>query len=147
MTSQSLNHPVQLLRNIAAELTERQVLLVAAGFLLCIGLIMVGSASMGVAEASYGNPFYFFTRHAIYLCIGLIVGALVLQVPMQFWSRYSYWVFLVALILIAIVLIPGIGRRVNGSMRWIGLGGITLQPSEVMKLAAVLAMASYLVRR
>ena len=82
MTSQSLNHPVQLLRNIAAELTERQVLLVAAGFLLCIGLIMVGSASMGVAEASYGNPFYFFTRHAIYLCIGLVVGALVLQVPM-----------------------------------------------------------------
>ncbi|MES3039997.1 MAG: putative lipid II flippase FtsW [Pseudomonadota bacterium] len=147
MTSQSLNHPVLLLRNIVAELTERQVLVVAAGFLLCIGLIMVGSASMGVAEASYGNPFYFLTRHAIYLMIGLVVAALVLQVPMQFWSRYSYWVFLLALILIAIVLIPGIGRRVNGSMRWIGFGGITLQPSEVMKLAAVLAMAAYLVRR
>ena len=147
MTSQSMNHPLQLLRNVAAELTERQVLLVASGFLFCIGLIMVGSASMGVAEASYGNPFYFFIRHAIYLCIGLMVGALVLQIPMQFWSRYSYWVFLIALILIAVVLIPGIGRRVNGSMRWIGFGGITLQPSEVMKMAAVLAMASYLVRR
>jgi len=147
MTSQSMSHPLQLLRNIAAELSERQVLLVASGFLFCIGLIMVGSASMGVAEASYGNPFYFFIRHAIYLLIGLIVAALVLQIPMQFWSRYSYWVFLLALILIAIVLIPGIGRRVNGSMRWIGFGGITLQPSEVMKLAAVLAMAAYLVRR
>lgn len=147
MTSQSMSHPLQLLRNVAAELTERQVLLVASGFLFCIGLVMVGSASMGVAEASYGNPFYFFIRHAIYLCIGLTVGALVLQVPMQFWSRYSYWVFLAALILIAVVLIPGIGRRVNGSMRWIGFGGVTLQPSEVMKLAAVLAMASYLVRR
>jgi len=147
MTSQSMNQPVQLLRNVVAELTERQVLLVASGFLLCIGLIMVGSASMGVAEATFGNPFYFFIRHAIYLCIGLVVGAVVLQVPMQFWSRYSYWVFLVALILIAIVLIPGIGRRVNGSMRWIGFGGITMQPSEVMKLAAVLAMSAYLVRR
>lgn len=147
MTSQSMNHPVQLLRNVVAELSERQVLLVASGFLFCIGLIMVGSASMGVAEATFGSPFYFFIRHAIYLCIGLIVAALVLQVPMQFWSRYSYWIFLGALILIAIVLIPGIGRRVNGSMRWIGFGGITLQPSEVMKLAAVLAMAAYLVRR
>lgn len=147
MTSQRLNPPLHMLRNVAAELTERQVLLLASGFLLCVGLIMVGSASMGVAEANFGNPFYFFIRHAIYLAIGLVVGALVLQIPMQFWSRYSYWVFLFALILIAIVLIPGIGRRVNGSMRWIGLGGITLQPSEVMKLAAVLAMSAYLVRR
>jgi len=147
MTSQRLNPPLHMLRNVAAELTERQVLLLASGFLLCVGLIMVGSASMGVAEANFGNPFYFFIRHAIYLAIGLVVGALALQIPMQFWSRYSYWVFLFALILIAIVLIPGIGRRVNGSMRWIGLGGITLQPSEVMKLAAVLAMSAYLVRR
>jgi cell division protein FtsW len=147
MRQSALTLPLNLLRESVAALTERQVLLLSAGFLFCIGLIMVGSASMGVADATFGNPFYFFIRHFIYLGIGLLTAALVLQVPMQTWNQYCYKLFLVALVLIIIVLIPGIGRRVNGSMRWIGLGGITLQPSEVMKFAGVMALAGYLVRR
>lgn len=142
-----LSQPAHLLRDSLASLTERQVLLLSAGFLFCIGLIMVGSASMGVADASYGNPFYFFIRHFIYLGIGLLTAAVVMQIPMQTWNQYCYHFFLLALLLILVVLIPGIGKRVNGSMRWIGVGGLTLQPSEVMKLAAVLALAGYLVRR
>jgi cell division protein FtsW len=139
--------PYQNLRMNLSLLSDRQYVLLSAGFLFCIGLIMVGSASMGVADANYGNPFYFFTRHLIYLAIGLIVGAVVSQVPMETWNRYSYWLFLVAFLLIVLVLVPGIGRRVNGSMRWIGIGGLTIQPSEIVKFAGVLAMAAYLWRR
>ena len=139
--------PYQNMRMNLSLLSDRQYVLLSAGFLFCIGLIMVGSASMGVADANYGNPFYFFTRHLIYLAIGLVVAAVVSQVPMETWNRYSYWLFLVALVLIVLVLIPGIGRRVNGSMRWIGVGGLTIQPSEILKFAGVLAMAAYLWRR
>ena len=142
-----LARPLELLRDVRANLSERQILLLSAGFLFCVGLVMVGSASMGVAEASFDNPFYFFVRHFVYLGIGLCAAAVVMQVPMQVWHRYAYPFFLLALFLILIVLIPGIGRRVNGSMRWIGFGGITLQPSEVMKMGAVIALAAYLVRR
>ncbi len=139
--------PYQNLRFNLSLLSDRQYVLLSAGFLFCIGLIMVGSASMGVADANYGNPFYFFTRHLIYLAIGLVVAAVISQVPMETWNRYSYWLFLVAFLLIALVLVPGIGRRVNGSMRWIGIGGLTIQPSEILKFAGVLAMAAYLWRR
>ncbi len=69
------------------------------------------------------------------------------QVPTQTWSRYSYLLFVISVVLLIAVLIPGIGRRVNGSMRWINLGGFTIQPSEIMKFAAVLALSTYLVRR
>lgn len=142
-----LLNPYHNLRLNLSLLSDRQYVLLSAGFLFCIGLIMVGSASMGVADANYGNPFYFFTRHLIYLAIGLTVAAVVSQVPMETWNRYSYWLFLGAFLLIVLVLVPGIGRRVNGSMRWIGIGGLTIQPSELVKFAGVLAMAAYLWRR
>lgn len=139
--------PVQSLRVTLSSLTERQVLLMSSGFLFCVGLIMVGSASMGVADAEYGNPFYFFIRHLIYLLIGLVVGAFTLQIPMQSWQRNSHWLLLVAYILILAVFVPGLGKRINGSMRWIGFGPLTLQPSEVAKLATIVFLAGYLVRR
>ena len=95
--------PYQNMRMNLSLLSDRQYVLLSAGFLFCIGLIMVGSASMGVADANYGNPFYFFTRHLIYLAIGLVVAAVVSQVPMETWNRYSYSLFLVALVLIVLV--------------------------------------------
>lgn len=136
-----------LIADALANLTARETLMLSAGCLFCIGLIMVGSASMGVAEASFGNPFYFFIRHMIYLIIGLVVAAITLQVPMQQWQRWSPWLLGIAYVLIVAVLIPGIGRRINGSMRWIGVGGLTLQPSEVAKFASIVFLAGYLVRR
>jgi len=146
----TLSHMLQrldLAKATLSELTARQVLLVSAGFMFCAGLIMVSSASMGVAEGRYGGAFFFLTRHAIYLCIGLVAALVVLQVPTQTWNRYSYLLFVISVVLLVLVLIPGIGRRVNGSMRWINLGGLTIQPSEIMKFAAVLALSTYLVRR
>lgn len=146
----TLSHALQrldLAKVTLSELTARQVLLLSAGFMFCAGLIMVSSASMGVAEGRYGGAFFFLTRHAIYLCVGLVAGLIVSQVPTQTWSRYSYLLFVISVVLLIAVLIPGIGRRVNGSMRWINLGGFTIQPSEIMKFAAVLALSTYLVRR
>ncbi len=146
----TLSHALQqldLAKATLSELTARQVLLMSAGFMFCAGLIMVSSASMGVAEERYSGAFFFLTRHAIYLGVGLVAGLLVSQVPTQTWSRYSYLLFVISVVLLIVVLIPGIGRRVNGSMRWINLGGFTIQPSEIMKFAAVLALSTYLVRR
>jgi len=146
----TLSHALQrldLAKVTLFELTARQILLISAGFMFCAGLIMVSSASMGVAEGRYGGAFFFLTRHAIYLCVGLVAAFIVSQVPTQTWSRYSYLLFVVSVVLLIAVLIPGIGRRVNGSMRWINLGGFTVQPSEIMKFAAVLALSTYLVKR
>ncbi|MBA4151407.1 MAG: putative lipid II flippase FtsW [Acinetobacter sp.] len=147
MTLSNALQRLDLAKVTLSELTARQVLLLSAGFMFCAGLIMVSSASMGVAEGRYGGAFFFLTRHAIYLCVGLVAGLIVSQVPTQTWSRYSYLLFVISVVLLIAVLIPGIGRRVNGSMRWINLGGFTIQPSEIMKFAAVLALSTYLVRR
>jgi cell division protein FtsW len=115
--------------------------------LLAIGIVMVSSASIEVAEANSGNPFYHIIRHLIYAAIGMIVAILVFSVPTDFWEK-SGWVLLVcALILLTLVVVPGIGREVNGSMRWIPLGPISIQASEPAKLFVVIYLASYLVRR
>lgn len=127
--------------------TDRHLLLLAAGLLFCIGLVMVASASMGVAEAQFGHPFYFFQRHLFYMVIGLAAGAVALRVPVATWQRFSWLLLFAAVVLLIAVLIPGIGRRINGSMRWIGIGGFTVQPSEFAKFAVVAWVASYLVRR
>lgn len=128
-------------------LTERHSLLLSSGILFCIGLIMVASASMGVAEAQFGNAFYFFTRHLIYLLAGLLVGMVTCRLPINFWQRFSWPLLGIAFFLLMVVLVPGLGRRVNGSMRWIGFGPLTLQPSEIAKLMVVVYLAAYLVRR
>lgn len=139
--------PLSHWRMGVAQVSDRQWVLYSAGTLYCLGLIMVSSASMGVAEANYGTPFYFLVRHAVYLLLGMLAALVTLQIPTSVWQRYGYRFFFFALLLIVLVLVPGIGRRVNGSMRWIGFGGVTIQPSEVMKLAAIVAMSMYLVRQ
>lgn len=127
--------------------TPRHLLMLSAGILLSIGLIMVASASMSVAEATFGNPFYFLLRHFIYLFLGMAVGLFAVRVPTATWQRFSGVLLLTAFILLVLVLIPGIGRRINGSMRWIGVGPLTLQPSEFAKFAVITYMSAYLLRR
>ncbi|HEX6590815.1 MAG TPA: putative lipid II flippase FtsW [Moraxellaceae bacterium] len=139
--------PLSAMPDLMQGVTSRHLLLLAAGILFYIGLIMVASASMGVAEAQYGNAFYFFTRHLIYLMLGLMVGAFALRVPIATWQRMSGVLLLTAFVLLMVVLIPGIGRRINGSMRWIGVGPLTLQPSEFAKFAVIAYMSGYLLRR
>ena len=124
-----------------------QMLLGITLILLAIGIVMVSSASIEVAEANSGNPFYHIIRHLIYVAIGLIVAIIVFSVPTGIWQK-SGWVLLIcALVLLTLVVVPGIGREVNGSMRWIPLGPINIQASEPAKLFVVIYLASYLVRR
>lgn len=121
-------------------------LLLCALALLAFGLVMVTSASMSIAERCCGTPFFYSLRHALALSLALGAGVLTYSVPTQWWRRYGTWLFLLGLLVLVVVLVPGIGRTVNGATRWIPLGPLNLQPSEFMKLFAVLYVAGYLVR-
>lgn len=125
-------------------------LVLASTTLLVLGLLMVYSASIALADgpryASYGR-FYFVIRHGLFLTAGLVAGAVALSLPMRFWQRVAMPGFMVSLALLLAVLIPGIGHEVNGAHRWIPLGPLNVQPSELMKLAALLYAADYTVRK
>ena len=114
--------------------------------LLLFGLLMVASASMVISDRQFGYPFHYLFRQGIYLGIGLLFAFAATRIPVRFWQRISVPLLFVSLFLLLIVLIPGIGRIMNGSRRWLYLGVITLQVSELMKLAALLYLASYLQR-
>ncbi len=122
-------------------------LLAGALGLLGLGLVMITSASSEVASALAGSPFYFMVRHLIYLVIGFCACFVTLLVPMAIWQRMGWWLLAGAFLLLVAVLVPGLGREVNGSMRWIGFGMFNVQPSEVAKVFVVLYLAGYLVRR
>ena len=115
--------------------------------LLGLGLVMITSASSEVAAAMSGNPLYHMIRHLIYLGLGISAALLVLLIPMAMWQRFGATLLLVAFVLLILVLLPGIGREVNGAKRWIGFGMFNVQPSELAKLFTVVFIAGYLVRR
>lgn len=127
-----------------------QVLIWSAILLLSLGWVMVYSSSIAIAEAGRGTggyAAYFLVRHGAYLLVGLLVGLIAFQVPMQVWQKYSFHLFLLGVLLLVLVLIPGIGREVNGSRRWLSLLVVNLQPSEFMKLFVVIYAADYTVRK
>ncbi|WP_439668279.1 putative lipid II flippase FtsW [Cupriavidus necator] len=118
--------------------------------LLALGLVMVYSASIALPDSPrYANyrESHFLMRHAFALGIGLSVGLASFQVPVKVWDRYAPKLFIFALILLMIVLVPFVGKGVNGARRWIPLGVMNFQPSELMKLAVVLYAANYTVRK
>lgn len=118
--------------------------------LASIGLVMVYSASIATAEASKltgFQPAYYLVRHAAFLAVGTLIGLAAFQVPMRWWQQAAPYLFLFTVFLLVIVLIPGIGRMVNGSQRWIRLLGLSFQPSEFAKLAVTLYAADYTVRK
>jgi cell division protein FtsW len=111
---------------------------------------MVYSASIAMAEASAHTGYrawYFLARHAVFIAIGLLAAFFAFQVPVKVWQRSAIWLFVIGTVLLVLVLIPGIGKSVNGSKRWLSLFVINIQPSEFMKLAVVLYAASYAVRK
>lgn len=121
------------------------MLMLVAIALMSIGIIIVTSASMPVADRLHDNPFHFAIRHGIYIVLALIAAMGVLQLPMQFWRTFNPYLLLVALgLLIAVLLV---GRSVNGSTRWLAIGPITIQAAEPAKLFFFTYLAGYLVRR
>lgn len=118
--------------------------------LLALGLVMVYSASIATAEANKFTGYqsaYYLLRHGVFIAVGLTAGLFAFQVPVKMWQTYAPYLFLIGAALLALVLIPGIGREVNGSRRWLSLFVVNLQPSELMKLFAVLYAADYAVRK
>lgn len=120
-------------------------LLTATICLILIGFVMISSASIEVAAVRNSNPFFYMIRHGIFILIGLAAAIVTLNIPISFWQRSGPWLLLIGFLLLILVLI--VGREINGSVRWISLGPINLQASEVAKFAMVIYLAGYLVRR
>ena len=122
----------------------------ASLLLLAIGLVMVYSASIAMAEASAYTgyrPWYFLVRHAVFVVAGLLAALVAFQVPLKGWQRAAPYLFMLGVVLLVAVLVPTLGKQVNGSKRWLSLYVVNLQPSELMKLFVVLYAASYAVRK
>jgi cell division protein FtsW len=115
--------------------------------LMSVGLIMVASASVSFAALTYNDAWFFAKRHATYMLLGVGLAAFVVCVPMSVWQKYSGHFLLFTIFLLVIVLIPGIGKKVNGSQRWFSLGVISIQVSEIAKFCAVVFFASFFARR
>ncbi|RML88336.1 putative lipid II flippase FtsW [Pseudomonas savastanoi] len=122
-------------------------MLVGCLALLGLGLVMITSASSEVAAVQSGNTLYMMTRHLVYLLIGLGACGVTMMIPVATWQRLGWMMLLGAFGLLLLVLVPGIGREVNGSMRWIGFGAFNVQPSEIAKVFVVIFLAGYLIRQ
>ncbi|MGB5276454.1 MAG: putative lipid II flippase FtsW [Gammaproteobacteria bacterium] len=122
------------------------VLLITSFALLAIGLVMVTSASISVADRNLSSPFYYMQRQAIFIVLGLIAASIVCQVRLVHWEKSGMALLGFSLFLLVMVLIPGVGKEVNGSTRWIALGVFNLQVSEAVKLFLIVYVAGYLVR-
>jgi cell division protein FtsW len=146
-----LTGSVNAVRPSRTRMLNYDATLVAATLaLLLLGLVMVYSASISLADApkfaNYGN-YFFVIRHASYLAIGLIAATGVFSIKMNSWQKLSMPLFAISLLLLLSVLIPGIGKEVNGSHRWLPLGIVNFQPSELMKVAVLIYAADYTVRK
>ena len=123
------------------------IFLASAACVVMLGIVMVSSASIFLSESNYGHPYYFMTRQIIYLFIGVVFGYVMLSVPTERLQQYSVLLMALSLLLLVLVLVPGIGKTVNGSRRWINLVVFNLQASEVAKVCMVVYVSGYLVRR
>ncbi|NKI18882.1 putative lipid II flippase FtsW [Spongiibacter sp. KMU-166] len=124
-----------------------QVLQLLVVALLIIGFIAMTSASIEVAASRYGDAFYFAKRYAAHFCVAFALAVAVYSTPVEVWQRSGWLWLLLGFLLLALVLVPGIGKEVNGSRRWLALGPLTLQVSEFVKLFMIFYLAGYLVRR
>ena len=133
-------------RNNSESMVFDVKLLIVALLLLIIGLVMVGSASISIADKQMTDPFYYLNRQLSYAVLGLIVGYIVFKIPLSIWEVSGPYLMIASMVLLVMVFIPGIGKEVNGSIRWIKLGPLTVQASELVKLFVIVYLSGYLVR-
>ncbi|VAW89159.1 Cell division protein FtsW [hydrothermal vent metagenome] len=114
--------------------------------LLGTGIVMVGSSSFEIADRKLDQPLYYLIRQMIYVTIGVLVAAALLRLPLEFWEKMGGYFLMAGVLSLILVLVPGVGREINGSMRWLSLGIVNVQPSEFAKLFVIVYMAGYLVR-
>lgn len=139
----TLRAPIQ---DIEASSVDGKLLLTTLA-LVTVGFISMTSASIDYADHKYGEPLFHAYRYLFHLSVACSVSLLIYQIPMRFWLETGWvWLFL-SLFLLILVLIPGVGKEVNGSRRWLALGPLTLQCSEFTKLFVIVYLAGYLVRR
>ncbi len=142
----------QATRGLADAFTVRLRQRLDPGFLLVVaalvafGLVMVLSASMDISEQRFGTPYHYALRQALYIAVGAVLAWLLYEIPLRLWQVTGLALLGGTYLLLALVLVPGVGRTVNGATRWIDIGPFALQVSEVAKLLAILYMAGYLVR-
>ena len=121
-------------------------LLLVSSLLLSCGLLMMTSASVEIASSQYGDPFFHFKRQAVFAFIGVVALLITINIPLRLWRALSWFLLMGSFALLLLVLIPGVGRVVNGSARWIDLGFFNLQPSELAKVFIVIYLAAFLER-
>ena len=115
--------------------------------IIVLGLVMVASASISSADRIYADPFYFLSRQGFYLAIGLGLASVVWRVPLVTWNALAPILLLAGIILLALLLVPGLGHSANGSTRWFSIAGFSIQISELVKLWIIIYLASYIARR
>ena len=127
-----------------------RVLVWCAILLLGLGIVMVYSASIAIAEGGRSTgyqPTYYLVRHVLFVAASVVMAVVAFQIPIRLWQQAAPYLFIVGLVLLVLVLVPAIGREVNGSRRWISLYIANLQPSEIVKVFVVMYAADYTVRK
>jgi cell division protein FtsW len=122
-------------------------LLLIVTSLISLGLVFVASASVTFAEASYGDGWFFVKRYSVFMVMGILAGLIIAAIPVSIWEQYGGLLLVVTLVLLVAVLIPGVGRKVNGSQRWLQLGTMTFQASEAVKFCMIIFFSSFLARK
>lgn len=138
--------PIWVEKLVAGDTHFDKALVFATISLLCLGYLMVSSASLHVGAASMGDVFHYPVRQLMHIVLGLVAAIGIYCVPMYFWEAYGGWFFALGGVLLILVLVPGVGVKVNGSTRWIALPGFRFQVSEAVKLSVVIYMAGFVTR-
>ena len=148
VSKQSIRLPQQTSQQpTVVPLIQEYGLILSALILSLLGLTFIASTSLHIADKSFSEPLYYFWKQLNYLLLGVSITVVSLKLPLRLWQFLSVPLLFLSLLLLFIVLIPGIGKELNGSMRWITFGQINFQPSEFVKLFIILYLSGYLVRR
>lgn len=147
-----MNFSVQATRSTQSSLDMKLyhqcdvTLVISALFLLAVGLVMVASSSVEIADRATGDPLYYFKRQAIFAVLGVLAALLLTKIRLAYWENSGIALLFLMITLLVLVLVPGMGRTAYGSTRWLALGPLGIQVSEIVKLLLVLYLAGYMVK-